>query len=90
MPLQAGAMGCMLLLSDINGCNEIVENGIDGKLVPTKDSNLLLKAMMESRANPEETNKFAKKIQQKIIENYNQKKLWQILLKEYETRLKNV
>jgi glycosyltransferase involved in cell wall biosynthesis len=90
VPLQAGAMGCMLLLSDINGCNEIVENGMDGKLVPTKNSNLLLKAMMETRANPEETNKFARKIQQKIIENYNQKTLWQTLLKEYETRLKNV
>ncbi len=90
VPLQAGAMGCMLLLSDINGCNEIVENGIDGKLVPTKDSTQLLKAMMESRLNPEKTNEFSKNIQQKIIDNYNQKTLWQILLKEYETRLKNV
>ena len=90
VPLQAGAMGCMLLLSDINGCNEIVENGVDGKLVPTKDRNQLLKAMMESRLNPEKTNEFSKNIQQKIIDNYNQKTLWQILLKEYETRLKNV
>jgi glycosyltransferase involved in cell wall biosynthesis len=90
VPLQAGSMGCMLLLSDINGCNEIVENGIDGKLVPTKDSNLLLNAMMETRSNPDETNAFANKIQQKIIDNYNQNTLWQIMLKEYETRLKNV
>jgi glycosyltransferase involved in cell wall biosynthesis len=90
VPLQAGSMGCMLLLSNINGCNEIVENGIDGKLVPTKNSSLLLKAMMESRSNVDETNIFANKIQQKIINSYNQKSLWQILLKEYETRLKNV
>jgi len=89
VPLQAGSMGCMLLLSDINGCNEIVEHGIDGKLVPTKNTNLLLNAMIETRSNPDETNIFAKKIQQKIIHNYNQKTLWQILLKEYETRLKN-
>jgi glycosyltransferase involved in cell wall biosynthesis len=89
VPLQAGSMGCMLLLSDINGCNEIVENGIDGKLVPTKDTQSLLNAMMETRVNPDETNIFAKKIQQKIIDNYNQKTLWQILFKEYETRLKN-
>jgi glycosyltransferase involved in cell wall biosynthesis len=90
VPLQAGSMGCMLLLSDINGCNEIVEHGIDGKLVPTKNTNLLLNAMMETRSNPDETNIFAKKIQQKIIDNYNQNTLWQIMLKEYETRLKNV
>jgi len=90
VPLQAGSMGCMLLLSDINGCNEIVENGIDGKLVPIKNSSLLLNAMMETRSNPDETNTFAKKIQQKIIDNYNQNTLWQIMLKEYETRLKNV
>ncbi len=90
VPLQAGSMGCMLLLSDINGCNEIVEDGIDGKLVQTKDTKLLLNAMMETRSNPDETNTFAKKIQQKIIDNYNQNTLWQIMLKEYETRLKNV
>jgi glycosyltransferase involved in cell wall biosynthesis len=90
VPLQAGSIGCMLLLSDINGCNEIVEHGIDGKLVPTKDTNALLNAMMETRSNPDETNIFAKKIQQKIINNYNQNTLWQIMLKEYETRLKNV
>jgi glycosyltransferase involved in cell wall biosynthesis len=90
VPLQAGSMGCMLLLSDINGCNEIVEDGIDGKLVPIKNTKLLLNAMMQTRSNPEETNIFAKKIQQKIIENYNQNTLWQIMLKEYETRLKNV
>jgi glycosyltransferase involved in cell wall biosynthesis len=89
VPLQAGSMGCMLLLSNINGCNEIVENGVDGKLVPTKDTQSLLNAMMETRANPDETDIFAKKIQQKIIDNYNQKTLWHILLKEYETRLKN-
>lgn len=89
VPLQAGSMGCMLLLSDINGCNEIVENGVDGKLVPIKDTNLLLNAMIEIRNNPDETNTFAIKIKKKIIENYNQKTLWQILLKEYETRLKN-
>jgi len=90
VPLQAGSMGCMLLISDINGCNEIVEDGIDGKLVPTKNVKLLLNAMMETRSNPDETNTFAKRIQQKITDNYNQKTLWQILLKEYETRLKNV
>ena len=90
VPLQAGSMGCMLLLSDINGCNEIVEDGIDGKLIPTKHSNLLLNAMMDTRSNPDKTNAFAKKIQQKIIDNYNQNTLWQIMLKEYETRLKNV
>jgi len=90
VPLQAGSMGCMLLLSDINGCNEIVEDGIDGKLVQIKNTKFLLNAMMQTRSNPEETNIFAKKIQQKIIENYNQNTLWQIMLKEYETRLKNV
>ncbi len=90
VPLQAGSMGCMLLLSNINGCNEIVENEVDGKLVPIKDTNLLLNAMIEIRNNPDETNTFANKIKKKIIDNYEQKTLWHILLKEYETRLKNV
>lgn len=82
-------MGCMLLLSDINGCNEIVNNGVDGILVPVKDSNALAKAMIDTRKNIERTDYFASQIKEKIKSSYNQKKIWNLILNEYTERLKN-
>jgi len=87
VPLQAGSMGCMLLLSDINGCNEIVKNGEDGMLVPVKNTTALTSAMLEIRNNPEQRKKFASAIQQKIKAQYNQKLLWNLLLEEYQQQL---
>ena len=88
VPLQAGSMGCMLLLSDINGCNEIVQSGVDGILVPPKDTESLSSAMFTIRNDEPQTVLFAKAIQEKIKNNYNQKLLWNILLQEYKDRLK--
>ena len=88
VPLQAGSMGCMLLLSDINGCNEIVQSGVDGILVPPKNTELLSAAMLKIRNDQNQTALFANAIQEKIKNNYNQKLLWNILLQEYNSRLK--
>ncbi len=87
VPLQAGSMGCMLLLSDINGCNEIVKNGTDGMLVPPKNTAALTTAMLQIRNNPTQRDFFASAIQQKIKAQYNQKLLWNLLLEEYQQQL---
>lgn len=46
--LQAGAMGLPCIVTNINGCNEIIEPGYNGWLVPPKDECALSKAMLES------------------------------------------
>ena len=38
VPMQAGCMGLPSIVTDINGCNEIVENGVNGIIVPAKKS----------------------------------------------------
>ncbi len=83
VPLQAGSMGCMLLLSDINGCNEIVQDGVNGMLVPPKDREKLTGAMITIRKDENLRKAFAASIQKKIREDYDQQKLWNILLEEY-------
>ena len=83
VPLQAGSMGCMLLLSDINGCNEIVHHGINGLLVPPKSTDQLTKAMLSIRLDPVKRSEYADAIRKHILANYDQQKLWHTLLKEY-------
>ena len=84
VPLQAGAMGCALILSDINGCNEIVDDGINGLLVPAKDSIKLAEAMFSIRRDPEKCNRLAKSIRAKIKVNYEQQYLWGLIKNEYD------
>jgi glycosyltransferase involved in cell wall biosynthesis len=84
VPLQAGAMKCALILSDINGCNEIVEDGINGLLVPPKDKLALLNAMLKLRKDPDLQNLYAERIRTKIENQFDQKVLWSLIRGEYE------
>jgi len=88
VPMQAGAMGCALILSDINGCNEIVNHGKDGWLVSVKNVSALTAAMMEARNNPIKTRLFAETIKEKIVTGYAQSYLWNCMLQEYQQLLK--
>jgi glycosyltransferase involved in cell wall biosynthesis len=46
--LEAGAMGLPIIATDINGCNEIVADGINGLLIAPKSSDELFQAMKKS------------------------------------------
>jgi glycosyltransferase involved in cell wall biosynthesis len=87
VPLQAAALDCMLILSDINGCNEIVDDGLIGILVQVKSAESLTKAMLSTRNDPEKISEMAEKIREKVTQYYDQKKLWNLLLEEYVAKI---
>jgi glycosyltransferase involved in cell wall biosynthesis len=84
VPLQAACMECALILSDINGCNEIVQNGKDGLLIPPKNTQALLDAMLYLRENPATTEKLITSAKEKVIKNYDRTIIWNLLLTEYK------
>ena len=43
--MQSGAMGSPSIVSDINGCNEIIENNINGLVIKVKSINAIYDAM---------------------------------------------
>ncbi|HEY0973767.1 MAG TPA: glycosyltransferase family 4 protein [Solimonas sp.] len=43
--IEAGASGCALVTTDVPGCREVVADGIDGLIVPVKDSVALAHAI---------------------------------------------
>lgn len=89
VPMQAGAMGCMLILSNINGCNEIVQDGTDGKLVPVKNTQALLQAMLYARQHTAERDRMAAAIREKMKHQYDQQNLWRLIATEYTYWLTN-
>ena len=87
--LQAGAMGLPLIATNINGCNEIVENNKSGLLIPVKDEKALLDKMKFFYENPETRLKFGVEIRKTIEQRFKQIIIWEALLKEYDFFLKN-
>ncbi|MCR9227835.1 MAG: glycosyltransferase family 4 protein [Flavobacteriaceae bacterium] len=82
--MQSGAMGLYSIVSDINGCNEIVEDGINGTIIPTKNAEALYTAMKNALENKE---KFAaeKDVYREMIKKrYERSFIWNELLKEYQ------
>lgn len=86
--LQAGAMGLPLIATDINGCNEIIENNKTGFLIPVRDEETLFKKMKFLYKNSETRLKFAINIRNSVEKEFKQSVIWEALLKEYNFFLK--
>ena len=85
--MQAGAMGVPCIVSDINGCNEIIENGENGLIITVKDSSAIEKALASMLSNPKLLKNMAENSRSLIVQNYDQQFLWNALLQEYERLL---
>ncbi|MBC7913376.1 MAG: glycosyltransferase family 4 protein [Pyrinomonadaceae bacterium] len=81
--MQAGAMGLPSIVSDINGCNEIIDNGINGLIIPVKDKTALHKAMEELLLNIDLRQRMADCSRRIIVEKYDHHFLQSEMLKEY-------
>ncbi|MBR0571635.1 glycosyltransferase family 4 protein [Microvirga sp. STS03] len=85
--MQAGAMGVPCIVSNINGCNEIIEHGKNGLIVPSKDSEALEDAIHFLLNDDKALQQMADVSREIIIKRYDQKYVWQELLKEYRKQM---
>lgn len=88
VPLQAASMECAMILTDINGCNEIVENNISGLLVPIKNPIELYMAMIKLRKDEELQITFSRNVLNKNKGLYEQLNVWNSILREYTKLLR--
>jgi len=87
--MQSGAMGLPSIVTDINGCNEIIQTDYNGIVVPSKDIQSLKRAMSRIFLDKGLYLKCSAKSRLAIVNNYEQKLYWNALLNEYES-YKNV
>lgn len=85
--MQAGAMGLPSIVTNINGSNEIIEDGVNGIVIPVKDENALFDKMKLLADDKKLRLKLAEPARQMIIEKYEQKYVWNELLREYKRLL---
>lgn len=70
--LEAGAMGLPCIVTNINGCNEIIEDGKNGIIINSKDTEALLSAMWEIANNKELYQKLASNAREMIVSRFEQ------------------
>jgi glycosyltransferase involved in cell wall biosynthesis len=88
--LQAGAMGLPAIVSDINGCNEIIKEEENGLIISVKNAEAIYKAMKRVLEDPALKNTLQNNARNRITELYEQQIVWEALLKEYKSLEKNV
>lgn len=81
--LQAGAMELPAIVSDINGCNEIIKDGTNGLIVPPKNAGALQRAMADLAGNPTLHQHLRSHARRLITSRYEQQVVWDALLGEY-------
>ncbi|MGB2245650.1 MAG: glycosyltransferase family 4 protein [Flavobacteriaceae bacterium] len=88
--LQAAAMEVPCIVSDINGCNEIIQDQVNGGIVPPKQVLPLIEKMKYFYTHLDRLNEFAQKTKERIYQHYDRKQFWSLLLNEYHQQEKNV
>ena len=81
--MQAGAMGLPCIVTDINGCNEIIKEGVNGVIVSVKNTDKLLLFMNEFVDNSQLFNQLQANSRAMIANRYNQQVIWEAIKKEY-------
>ena len=82
--MQAGAMGLPSIVTDINGCNEIIEEGKNGLIIPVKNSDALYEKMELLLTDTDLYNHLQKNARFMICTRYEQQVVWEALLEEYK------
>ena len=85
--MQAGAMNLPCIATNINGCNEIIQDNINGFLIPPKNIDALVKAMQKIM-DKKLIIKLSKNSRLMVKEKYDQKYFWKKLLIEYNNLVK--
>ena len=82
--LQAGAMGLPAIVSNINGCNEIIVEGENGTIIPVKNTASIVKKMELLMTDEIYLNKLKSNAREMIVTRYEQKLVWEAILQEYK------
>lgn len=82
--MQANAMKLPAIVTNINGCNEIIQEGENGIIIPVKNEGFLFQAMERLFTESLLRAKLSKNARSLIAQKYERKQFWEILLKEYK------
>lgn len=84
--IEAGAMGLPSIVTDINGSREIIQNEVNGLIIPPRNESELYKAMEYALLNPERIFEMSKQARPLIASRFEQSYVFNCL-KEFYSEL---
>ena len=88
--LQASAMGLPCMVTNINGCNEIIQDNFNGLIIEPKNQNEILMSMKRLITTPNLLKNLSENSRTLISQKFNQKLVWKAVLDEYKLLEKNL
>jgi glycosyltransferase involved in cell wall biosynthesis len=86
--LQAGSMGLPVIATNINGCNEVVEPGYNGWLVPPRDTRALEDSMRQAMETPASVRaEMGRQGRVRIQQRFERKQHWERMVMFYQALL---
>ena len=85
--LEAAASGLPIVATDVPGCREIVATGVNGLLVPAKDSKALAETIKYLVEHPEERVRMGQAGRKKVLEEFDERIVIQSTLDVYRELL---
>lgn len=86
--LQAGSMKLPVIATDINGCNEIIDPGFNGWLVPPRDTKALMVAIQEAMDTPSVTCKqMGESARSRVQQRFERWQHWERMKSFYQSLL---
>lgn len=88
--MQAASMNLPCIVSNINGCNEIILQNLNGLIIPIKNEIAIFEAMKTLLYDKDFYAKLQAQARKSIVERYEQKYVWEQILNEYKQLEKSV
>jgi glycosyltransferase involved in cell wall biosynthesis len=91
--VESGAMSLPAITCNVTGCNEIIEDGVNGLLIEPRNTDSLFRAMEKVYCNPQMLKRMGVNARKLVSERYEQSVVWNNYLQEYlklKDRIKHV
>lgn len=83
--MQAGAMGLPCIVTNINGCNEIIEDKKNGCIIPVKNQKAIYYSMIDFMDNKDLFFVMQQNARAMIVSRFDQQFMWDTILQEYRS-----
>lgn len=87
-PMEACAMGVPIVVTDVRGCREVVENERNGLLVPLKDPQALAAALSRILTSPELASRYSVEARKVAEERFDERLVFEKVQAEYARLLR--
>ena len=74
-PVEAMAMGLAVVISDVNGCTEVVRDGIEGRVAPSANRDAFAAALRAVVAEPERSDALVENGKQRVVTEFSSERV---------------